>query len=358
METSGVDRLAGPAGVVVTIDQFVVGKIGIVDSGSRVDMHGSTQAVLQEMRQVTATPVPAAQPVATDALAMDRAERLRGIAAKRWKDLLLYGVVIMVVAYGWQMRGDVYLSPEQGVGYVLGIIGASLILLLLLYPLRKHAGWMRRLGQVRHWFRMHMMLGIIGPVCILYHCNFQLGSLNGNVALFSMLVVAVSGLAGRYFYTRIHYGLYGRKADLEHLGSDAADLRNRMHALFESAPGLREMLGGLEQETLRLPDSLSGSLAHLLVIAVKSRLVALRAGQRIRRAAAQVAGCEGGGAVLQRSLRTSGLDYLRVYLLTVRRVAGFTFYERLFGLWHVLHLPLFVMLLITGIIHVYAVHMY
>lgn len=321
-------------------------------------MHGEAQAVAQKMYQVAAQPASGARPPAADALAIDRAERLRGIAARRWKDLMLYGVVVMIVAYGWHRRGDVYLSPEQGAGYALGIVGASLILLLLLYPLRKHAGWMHRLWQVRHWFRMHMMLGIIGPVCILYHCNFQLGSLNGNVALFSMLVVAVSGLAGRYLYTRIHYGLYGRKADLEHLGSDAAALRTRMHALFESAPGLREMLDGLEVETLRLPSSLPGSLAHVLVIAVKSRLVAMRAGLRIRRAAAQVAVLEGGGAALKHTLRASGLDYLRVYLLTVRRVAGFTFYERLFGLWHVLHLPLFVMLLITGIIHVYAVHMY
>jgi hypothetical protein len=42
----------------------------------------------------------------------------------------------------------------------------------------------------------------------------------------------------------------------------------------------------------------------------------------------------------------------------VRRVAGFAFYERLFGLWHVLHVPLFVMLLVTAVAHVVAVHRY
>jgi hypothetical protein len=39
-------------------------------------------------------------------------------------------------------------------------------------------------------------------------------------------------------------------------------------------------------------------------------------------------------------------------------VAAFEAYERLFSLWHVLHLPLFFMLLIAGIVHVIAVNVY
>jgi hypothetical protein len=41
-----------------------------------------------------------------------------------------------------------------------------------------------------------------------------------------------------------------------------------------------------------------------------------------------------------------------------RKVAEFASYERLFSLWHVLHLPLFFMLLIAGIVHVISVHVY
>jgi hypothetical protein len=46
------------------------------------------------------------------------------------------------------------------------------------------------------------------------------------------------------------------------------------------------------------------------------------------------------------------------YLATARKVVELNFYERLFSLWHVLHIPLFAMLVITGIGHVVAVHMY
>ena len=41
-----------------------------------------------------------------------------------------------------------------------------------------------------------------------------------------------------------------------------------------------------------------------------------------------------------------------------RRVAEYRLYARLFSLWHVLHIPLFFMLLIAGIVHVIAVNVY
>jgi hypothetical protein len=46
------------------------------------------------------------------------------------------------------------------------------------------------------------------------------------------------------------------------------------------------------------------------------------------------------------------------YLAAVNKTAAFVFYERLFALWHVLHLPLFALLLFAAVIHVVAVHLY
>jgi hypothetical protein len=46
------------------------------------------------------------------------------------------------------------------------------------------------------------------------------------------------------------------------------------------------------------------------------------------------------------------------YVAALVKEAQFSAYERLFSLWHALHIPLFVMLLLTGILHVVAVHLY
>jgi hypothetical protein len=46
------------------------------------------------------------------------------------------------------------------------------------------------------------------------------------------------------------------------------------------------------------------------------------------------------------------------YMQGVQRVAQFNTYERLFSLWHVLHVPFVYMLVLSAIAHVVAVHMY
>ena len=45
-------------------------------------------------------------------------------------------------------------------------------------------------------------------------------------------------------------------------------------------------------------------------------------------------------------------------LESIRKIAEFNFYERLFSIWHLLHFPLFLMLIVSGIVHGIAVHMY
>src|SRR5262245_28817329 len=92
-------------------------------------------------------------------------------------------VVAAALTYGWHMRDEGHLTPDSGLGYWLGILGASAVLLLLGYPLRKRLTGLKPLGSVTGWFRLHMMLGVIGPAVLLLPANFKLGSLNSNVAL-------------------------------------------------------------------------------------------------------------------------------------------------------------------------------
>ncbi|HMA73173.1 MAG TPA: hypothetical protein VKP67_17080 [Xanthobacteraceae bacterium] len=138
--------------------------------------------------------------------------------------------LVAVLWISWLNRDDSGLTPESGAGYWLGIVGSSLMVLLLLYPLRKRVRFLRLLGTVAFWFRAHMVLGILGPTLILLHANFRLGSINSNVALAAMLVVATSGIIGRYLYGKIHLGLYGRKAVVREILADADALKGLIGA--------------------------------------------------------------------------------------------------------------------------------
>jgi len=271
----------------------------------------------------------------------------------------IFFVCVAVLLYlGWSMPTERYITPKRGLGYALGIIGGSLMLLLLLYSLRKRYTWLRFLGPTPSWFRFHMVLGILGPLCILYHSNFTTGATNSNVALFAMLIVAGSGLIGRYIYAHIHNGLYGRKLELSELRTGADNLRS----LSGGIGFLPELVARLEAAERGLLAS--GPRLPLLAFA-RPPLVALRAILTRWRLHWYVRGALRAGArrstvlAAERGrLYSVACAYVDRRLAATRRVAGFEGYERLFSLWHALHIPLIFMMIIAAVIHVIAVHVY
>ena len=264
-------------------------------------------------------------------------------------------LVMFLVYLGWQNRMEQPLTPESGAGYALGIIGGVLMLLLLPYPLRKHARFMRRLGPVKYWFRTHMLFGVVGPVCILFHSGFRLGSLNSNVAMFCMLAVATSGLVGRYIYIRIHHGLYGRKATLEELKRHSAELKALLSNDLHLPESLLRRLESFERRVDRQCHNLLAGVWLACSLGIRTWItywhfrVLLLLDPRL---------LQGIGDTLGRPSAQAIARFIGAHLASIRKVAEFHFYERLFGIWHLLHFPLFLMLLISGFVHVFTIHMY
>lgn len=265
-----------------------------------------------------------------------------------------FALVATVLIAGWFLPLDSYLSPRQGAGYILGIVGGSMMLLLLIYPLRKRVQSLRFIGDSRLWFQVHMALGLLGPLCILYHCLYRLGATNSNVALICMLVVSGSGVMGRYLYSRIHHGLYGRQATLAEFREEAERLRSEASGAAKFLP---ELASRLEQSERRiganvpmLPKPLTASLSYRIE---RIRLLGyVRAQLKAAGRSSQLIGEHAG------QLEVAARRYVTNRLSAARRVAEFEACAKLFGLWHVLHIPLFFMLLFAGIVHVIAVHVY
>ena len=271
----------------------------------------------------------------------------------------LFALLVGLLLYaGWTHREESPLTAESGPGYALGIIGGTLMLLLLLYPLRKKHPAMRRWGPVKYWFRAHMIMGVVGPVCVIFHTNFQLGSLNSNVALACMLLVAGSGLIGRYFYRKIHFGLYGRKATLKELAQAALISKGRLDDVLALTPRMRRRLKAYERLADAHPANLLGSALHVLRFTWLTRWNHFVLRRYLKHALAREARRFDWNRNECRRRRREAERHLRAYLSTVRQVTELGFYERLFSWWHVLHLPLFLMMVISGLIHVYAVHAY
>lgn len=254
-----------------------------------------------------------------------------------------------VLYFGWTQRSDNYLSAETGAGYLLGIIGGSLMLTLLLYPVSKRVKLLTRWIPIRYWFGIHMLFGILGPVLILFHSNFHLGSTNSTIAMISMLLVAGSGLVGRYIYTNIHHGLYGSRITLNELKQEAANNHIELLNMYGMDEGLNTRLKKMEDKVLQPYTGLMTSLLHVISLAINAHSLKRRVMNLVKESYETEKPLPDNKTVINSVNR---------YTLALRKTAAFRVYERLFSLWHILHLPLFIMMIITAVIHVFAVHMY
>ena len=259
---------------------------------------------------------------------------------------------------GWTQRHTQHLTPESGLGYALGIVGGSLMVLLLAYPLRKKLSFMRRWGAVKYWFWIHMIFGVVGPALVLLHTNFHLGSINGRVALFSMLLVAVSGFFGRYIYIKIHQGLYGKALRFNELKIDSKLLLRKIGKILDEAPEVRNQIHEYEDSVLALPGKFFPSVKHWISMRIRAILLYRSSIRAIYIVLEKESARRNWPQKKKKAYKKTIRTVLLAHKSATRKLLEFHFWERLFSFWHVFHLPLFVMMIVTGFIHVYAVHAY
>lgn len=281
---------------------------------------------------------------------MNEAANVGGLKASTVEAVLsaLIGLAVAaVLLFGWYYRDSRWIEPDHGLGYALGIIGGSLMLMLLIYPIRKRMrGASPSVGTVGFWFRFHMLLGLLGPAAILFHARYSWGALNSGVALGAMLIVAGSGLIGRYFYSRVHRGYSGRKLELRSLRTEMHDKLVNVQMLGEEVQVISQLLTPFEQQAVAAGGSFWSSAIAVVTIGLSTRLANRTVRKLLNKA-------EHGPI-----LRVRIGDLTGTYFETARRTAEFAFYDRLLRLWHLLHLPLFLLLVVTAIVHIIAVHMY
>jgi len=188
---------------------------------------------------------------------------------------LVWTVVVGALLYwGKHAHLERYISPQRGLGYWLGITGGSMMILLLVYSARKRFAWLRWMGSIPAWFEIHMTLGVLGPVLVLFHSNFSLGATNSNVALICMLTVSLSGIAGRYIYTRLHAHLDSHEDTLDELKAVGKRLATQSSSIA-FLPGLVETIERVEKRYIEPPKSALQRIPHLLTGALRVAIARL-----------------------------------------------------------------------------------
>ena len=112
------------------------------------------------------------------------------------------------------------------------------------------------------------------------------------------------------------------------------------------------------EKVLSHRHSLGYALFDFMTFGWRSRWVYFRLTESMRGHLAKLAKTKGWDAQTADMRLDEFKNGLREYIFVLKSVSLFAVYERFFAFWRNAHVPLLYLLLMSGIVHVLAVHMY
>ncbi len=235
------------------------------------------------------------------------------------------------------------LDPAGALGLGFGIAGLSLFLFMWLYPLRKHLGALRRRGNLGVWLRVHILAGLTLPFVVAVHAGWRFTGLIG-LGYAAMMLVILSGIVGRYLYAHIPRRRNGLELSRDEVVNERRALLTRIAAETGLDPG------EVEQSLTLGPargagHGLLGTFAHLVADDLARRR-ALRALQK------RWSRPRPGEPAPDRRAVAAALALARRQLALDQQVRMLDATHRVFGWWHVAHLPVAITALLAILVHV------
>jgi hypothetical protein len=236
----------------------------------------------------------------------------------------------------------VWLRPSGYVGQSAGVLALSIFFFLWLYPLRKKVRWLRWTGTMARWLDVHIAAALVLPVLAAVHASWRFDGLIG-LGFWSMIVVCLSGIVGRYLYVHIPRSATGLELTAEEI---AGERRRLMDDLARSTSVPAAQVEALLQSD---PTPCHGlGVAQTMRQMLRDERVRWRAARALRRLCQRQ---QKAGRLDRRSLRRIVRLARREMALTQQaRMLEAT--QRVFRLWHVAHRPFAITALVAVLVHV------
>ena len=270
---------------------------------------------------------------------------------------LFVAVCVFLAMCLWVAFAQPY-SANSDIGYYLGLIGGSLMLTLLLYPLRKRWTALESVGSMRGWFSFHIAAGILAPVLILFHSTFRLSSINGAIAFWSMVVVTLSGVVGRFIYLHVHVELDGRHATMKELERYLEKRADNAQHILDRIPEIRDRLHEYGKKALSDDVTTQQRIWRFFSASWEKEILITTALRVVYKALKATAAREGWPSSRLVAERKAHELIITDFVRAIDDTARFAAWESLLEWWHFLHLPVIIVLVVSGVTHVVAVHMY
>ncbi len=260
-------------------------------------------------------------------------------------------VTIMLAIYGYQYYNlpieerffnsrHAMLKPSGAIGHGIGIIGSLMMIIgVAIYMIRKRMRKLFNWGILKHWLELHIFLCTVGPILVLYHTAFKFGGIV-SLSFWSMVLVVLSGVAGRFIYLRIPRSIQGQELDMKELLEQKEELSNTVRRMLSE-----DVMAYSHYQAFTSPERYKNLNLFNAVILYFKDIFGIRK--------------------LTRSLhkRIKHLDLIRAdkhavfeaakeEIILARRIGLLRTFQKLFHYWHIAHLPFAIAMFVIMFIHV------
>jgi hypothetical protein len=230
------------------------------------------------------------------------------------------------------------MRPSGVYSHGLGVVGATMIIVgVAMYSSRKRMKSLRDVGKLSVWLEIHIVLCLLGPILVIYHTTFKAGGI-AAISLWTMLSVASSGIIGRFLYVLIPRNTVGGELSRGQINEEFDRISK---VLLRTEEG-KQVLNGLDERfsAIERPRSIMGTIRCFLKLQTIKRETERRTVQLLRSRTLS--------RELSRDLRNAAHARVRLLQKSILLIQV----ERLFFLWHAIHLPFSIIMLITLVVHV------
>jgi hypothetical protein len=232
------------------------------------------------------------------------------------------------------------LKPSGTWGHGFGIIGTLMMIVGVgIYMIRKRYRRFFNVGYLKHWLEFHIFLCSVGPVLVLYHTAFKFGGIV-SVSFWSMVLVVLSGVIGRFIYLQIPRSIQGQELSINELNSMKEELTLKIRSVLSedsaTLAGFESISSADRYKSLKLLTSIGFFIRDYFK--TKQLMSLFRKRMKL--------------LGLNKSEREELIEAAKSEIVIARRIALLRTFQKLFHWWHIFHLPFAISMFVIMVIHV------
>lgn len=248
--------------------------------------------------------------------------------------------------YGYLKKYAVVYEPSKGIWHLMGWAGSGMMIVMMLYSFRKRFTSFKSLGSMRHWLAIHMFLGILGPVLVTFHTTFKFGGIIAT-SFWCMIVTMVFGILGRYIYVQIPRSISGAELDVKDIEKAIEIFDNELGMYINNSeiPKLMKTITTVGGDGKKIQPL--KTLFLMIESDIKNYF-------RLHKISIQLRTQYN----LDRKIRKWIIACLKKKVTSIRRKNFLTTSHRLLHYWHVLHVPLAMVMLLIMFLHIIVYYLF